>query len=46
MLKKQKHFVGLVGLIWLGVYPQPLFELTQPVVDSLSLLVDNSGVTP
>jgi len=29
--------VMIVGLIWLGLYPQPVFDLVQPVLDSLYL---------
>ena len=25
----------MVALLWLGVYPQTLFDLTQPVIDGL-----------
>jgi len=38
--------VMIVGLLWLGVYPQAVFDLTQPVLDSLSQVVGNSGATP
>ncbi len=30
----------MLALIWLGLYPQPLFDLTQPVIDSLQGLVN------
>jgi NADH-quinone oxidoreductase subunit M len=29
----------MVALIWLGLYPQPVLDLTQPVIDSLLNLV-------
>ena len=38
--------VMIVGLVWLGVYPQAVFDLTQPVVDSLSQVVSDSGAAP
>ena len=38
--------VMIVGLLWLGVYPQAVFELTQPVLDSLSQLVNDGGARP
>ena len=38
--------VMVVGLVWLGVYPQPVFDLTQPVVDSLSALVTMMQTAP
>jgi NADH-quinone oxidoreductase subunit M len=38
--------VMIVGLLWLGVYPQGVFNLTQPVLDGLSLLVGAAGARP
>jgi NADH-quinone oxidoreductase subunit M len=38
--------VMIVGLLWLGVYPQAVFDLTQPVLDSLSQVVSDSGAAP
>ena len=29
--------VMIVALVWLGVYPQPVLDLVQPVIDSLTL---------
>lgn len=39
--------VMVVGLIWLGLYPQPVFDMVQPVLDSLyqhTGIVDSSSV--
>ena len=39
----------MVALIWLGIYPQPVLDLTQPVVDSLQIIVaqhSSLGVLP
>ncbi len=30
----------VVGLIWLGLYPQPVFDLAQPVFDGISGIVE------
>ena len=35
--------VMIVGLIWLGLYPQPVLDTAQPVVDSLTRLVSDGG---
>ena len=32
----------MVALVWLGVYPQPVLDLAQPVLDSLHGLVQDS----
>ena len=31
--------VMIVGLIWLGLYPQPVLDTAQPVLDSLMQMV-------
>ena len=31
--------VMMVALLWLGIYPQAMFDLTQPVIDGLMPLV-------
>ncbi|MBL4566875.1 MAG: hypothetical protein JKY85_02425 [Porticoccus sp.] len=31
--------VMIVGLVWLGLYPQPVLDTAQPVLDSLTRLV-------
>jgi NADH-quinone oxidoreductase subunit M len=31
--------VMMLGLLWLGLHPQPILDLTQPLVDSLMALV-------
>ena len=40
----------IVALLWLGLYPQPILDLAQPVLDSLhGVVVPNAqiaGVTP
>lgn len=40
----------MIGLIWLGVYPQPVFDLAQPVFDGMFTLVDGQlrppGLSP
>lgn len=40
----------MVALVWLGLYPQPVLDLAQPVLDSLQVLVAASpafaGVSP
>lgn len=33
----------MVALIWLGLYPQPVLDLAQPVLDSLQQLVPTTG---
>jgi len=35
--------VMIIGLIWLGLYPQPVLDMVQPVLDSVALEV---GITP
>ena len=37
--------VMIVGLVWLGLYPQPVLDIAQPVLDSLTSLVDGLAVT-
>jgi len=32
----------IIALVWLGLYPQPVLDLAQPVLDSLQLLVAES----
>lgn len=32
--------VMIVALIWLGLYPQPVLDMVQPVLDSLALVVN------
>ena len=32
-------FAMMAGLLWLGVYPQPVLDLVQPVLDSLQAVV-------
>ena len=31
--------IMIIALIWLGLYPQPVLDMVQPVIDSLSNLV-------
>jgi len=31
--------VMIIGLVWLGLYPQPVLDTAQPVLDSLTTLV-------
>jgi NADH-quinone oxidoreductase subunit M len=31
------------ALLWLGLYPQPVLDLAQPVLDSLQALVHSDG---
>jgi NADH-quinone oxidoreductase subunit M len=35
--------IMIVALIWLGLYPQPVLDLVQPVLDSLAAVVDTSN---
>ena len=35
----------MIGLIWLGVYPQPVFDLVDPVLASLHSLTTNNPMT-
>ncbi|MEH6582693.1 MAG: NADH-quinone oxidoreductase subunit M [Halioglobus sp.] len=40
-LREMTAMAGMViALIWLGLYPQPVLELAQPVLDSLQNLLD------
>jgi len=36
----------MVALMWLGLYPQPVLDLAQPVLDSLHALVPPVDITP
>jgi NADH-quinone oxidoreductase subunit M len=38
--------VMVVGLVWLGVYPQPVLDLAQPVIDSLFDVVSVAQGSP
>jgi len=35
--------VMVIALVWLGLYPQPVFDLVQPVLDSLSAQIDSTN---
>lgn len=37
--------VMMLALIWIGLYPQPILDLTQPVIDSLLVLLESSPTT-
>ena len=37
--------VMMVALLWLGIYPQAMFDLTQPVIDGLMPLVSEPTAT-
>ena len=36
--------VMVIALVWLGVYPQPVLDLTQPVIDSLFILASSASL--
>jgi NADH-quinone oxidoreductase subunit M len=36
----------MIALLWLGLYPQPVFDLAQPVLDSLLPLLDGGNAAP
>lgn len=36
--------VMVIGLIWLGLYPQPVLDLVQPVIDSLAMVTNTSDL--
>jgi NADH:ubiquinone oxidoreductase subunit 4 (subunit M) len=33
--------IMMAALLWLGLYPQPVFDLTQPVLEGLQPLIVN-----
>ena len=35
--------IMIVALVWLGLYPQPVFDMVQPVLDSLSNVVSSTS---
>lgn len=38
--------VMIIALIWLGLYPQPVFDIVQPVLDSLAMVAEfTQGIT-
>ena len=37
--------IMIIALVWLGLYPQPVLDMVQPVLDSLSNVVSSSSIT-
>jgi NADH-quinone oxidoreductase subunit M len=37
--------IMIIALIWLGLYPQPVLDMVQPVLDSLSSVASSSSIT-
>ena len=37
--------VMIIGLIWLGLYPQPVLDMVQPVLDSVAAQVGAAPIT-
>jgi NADH-quinone oxidoreductase subunit M len=35
----------MVALLWLGLYPQPVLDLAQPVIESLQALAPGANAT-
>ena len=33
----------MIALLWLGLYPQPVLDLAQPVLDQLQAMAQGSG---